>query len=456
MHSSLRKYKGNKDFYNEVFTLALPIVFQQLITTTLSLIDNIMVGSLGEAAIAGVAICNRYYFLFLAPIFGSSGAAGALIAQYYGAKKFEKLKQVFVSLNIIAIFSAILFTLAGLFFPKEIVGLFVIEASTISAGSAYLKIFSLMLVPHAMSLALMYSMRSVRETKLPMYISSTSIVTNTMLNYLLINGNYGFPALGVEGAALATVVSRLIEFALYLLVYFKKDLKFNVKLSLAHTFEYKTLLQVITKAFPLAVNEILWSSVQSFKFMFYGKYGSEVLSALSISNNIVMMAFIVNTGIFNATHVIIGNRLGENRLEDAKTTGYYLLGLGVVIIIIMSVIMAIVASYFVSLFNVEYELRNLAQTIIYIDALMLWCMPIIGLTFAMLVAGGDTKSTMLMDSGFEWAIIIPALFILINFLKVSFLTVYFAIYGIQLMKAIYANYLLEKGKWIKNLTTEVT
>ena len=218
---------GTKSFYKTLFAISFPIVLQQLLTSSLQLIDNLMVGSLGELAIGSVSVVNQLYFVIILITFGALGGAGIYTAQYFGSGEYEKLKQTFRFKLIIALLLVILSLLAFTFLGRFLIGLFTENEITIDGGMTYLNIVKWSMLPWAFSIAISTTFREIGITKQLLGITLGAIITNTVLNYLLIFGNFGFPELGIAGAAYGTLASRFVEFGLMFVLLIRKGKIFN-------------------------------------------------------------------------------------------------------------------------------------------------------------------------------------------------------------------------------------
>ena len=229
MAGRLSKFIGDRNFYKMALVIAIPLMMQQLITSSVNLVDNLMVGQLGDAALGGVAAVNRFYIIAMYGTNGMITAAAIFIAQFFGAKDEERMKQAFRFSILSAYAIMIPFYLLGSIIPHTIMSFFTSDPLIIQAGGNYMQIAAWSFLPLALSLTIASAMRAVGETRTPLIISAIAVLTNTFLNYCLIFGHFGFPQLGVEGAALATLAARFLETGLLLVVLYRMHFDFKTR-----------------------------------------------------------------------------------------------------------------------------------------------------------------------------------------------------------------------------------
>ena len=442
---------GTKSFYKKLIAVSLPIVVQQLITSSLQLVDNIMVGSLGDSAVGSVSAVNQLYFIVILMIFGALGGAGVFSAQYFGAKDFDKLKQTFrfkvlVSL-LIAAFSFAVLSLFGKFF----ISLFTEVPETINNGNIYLNIIKWSMFPWAISVSISFTFREVGITKQLLLISIAAIIVNTGLNFLLIFGYLGFPALGIEGAAIATLISRVVEFGLLVILLIQKGQFFSGKLTDLFKIEGFVLKAIIIMALPLMLNEILWSTGQTMFFQAYSTRGDPSLAAASVTSAISQLVFVTFGGISTGIAVMVGNTLGENKLDQAKDNSKKLIFASMVFSAFMGVLLFVLSFFILGIYDISEEAKRIAEFNIRVNALII---PVLAFNVSMyftLRAGGDTKSTFLMDSVYMWIAQVPVVFLLsrLTTLPANMLFLIVQLLEVPKMAFAYARY--KRGYWIRNL-----
>jgi putative MATE family efflux protein len=450
----LKQFIGNKAFYKTLITVALPLVLQQLITTSVQLVDNVMVGKLGEQAIASVSVVNQLYFIVILVTFGAMGGAGIFSAQYFGSKDYEKLKQTFrfklIIGFLVALLSFILFSLFG----QTLISLFTNNQITIKGGIDYLNIVKWSAFFWIISVAISNTFRETGITKPLLWISIVAIITNTLLNFVLIFGLFGFPALGIIGAAIATLIARFIEFLLTVILLYKKGTIFNTKIFKVFKIEKKLLTSVIIMAIPLTLNEALWSSGQTMFLHAYSTRGDHALAAMNITGAISQLVFVTFGGIATAVAVMVGNTLGKNELEQAKDNAKKLIAFSVFIAIFAGLVLFILSFFILNIYDVEIATKDIAAFNIRVNALFIPIYSFNVALFFILRAGGDTKSTFLMDALYMWVLPVPVAIILAYLTNLPVTLMFLIIQSLEIPKMVFGLSRYKKGYWIKNLAID--
>lgn len=442
---------GDKKFYRTIILLAGPLVLQQLLTSAVQLVDNFMVGRLGEEAMSSVAIVNQLYFIFMLVVFGIMGGAGVFAAQYYGAKEFDKLKETFrfklLTASMFAIFAALILSI----FAKPIAGIFSEEKIIIDGAINYLNIVKFGFLPWAISVAIGSTFRETGVT-LPLFvISMVTILTNTILNYFLIFGSFGFPRLGIEGAAIATVIARVVELVLTLFLLKKTGSIFNTKIKDLFKINGVLLKSIIIMTIPLMLNELLWSSGQTIFFYSYSRRGTEALAAMTITSSVSSLVFVFFGGIATAVAVLVGNTLGKNELELAKTNAKKLIAFSVMIAICAGMILFSLSFIIVHIYNVSDAVKHIAQFNIRVQSFLIPIYTFNVCLFFTFRAGGDTKSTFIFDSGFMMLVSVPVALALSFFTSLPVMYMFLLVQLTELPKLTFGLWRYKKGHWIKNL-----
>lgn len=305
-------------FYRRLLSLAIPIVVQHLITVGLNLVDNIMIGRLGALPLAAVGSANQVYSIYEMILFGLFSGAAVPLAQYYGAKDYKNIKKI-VGMDVTVGLSLALVTLAmAQLFAPQIIGLFAEEAEVIRLGTEYIRIASFTYVTVAVSFVISYNSRSVQIVKIPTIINICCILINTLLNYMLIYGNFGMPAMGVRGAAIATLIARVIELAaLVTYLCLDKDHPFHGKLSEFKGFSSELFRHVMKTAMPVVISEGGWSLGVTLTFAAYGKINAEALAVMQVSNVLCVFCQCASFGVGNASAALTGETLGQKNPQLA-------------------------------------------------------------------------------------------------------------------------------------------
>lgn len=452
MKGKVSKFIGNREFYKLALSVAIPLMVQQLITSSVNLVDNLMVGQLGDAALGGVAAVNRFYIIATYGTNGILSAAAIFIAQFFGAREEERMKQSFRFSVLSAYVIMISFFILGVLIPEPIVRFFTSELPIIELGTRYMRIAAFTFLPMALSLAISSAMRAVGETRVPLIISAGAVLTNTCLNYCLIFGNFGFPRMGVEGAALATLIARIAEVIALLLALNRMSMPFKTRLRELFHVPGDLAKSILLKAAPLALNEVLWSLGMATLFKFYSTRGPEVMSGYSIANTIGDLFFVLFGGMAAATTVLVSQPLGANRLDEARSHAYQLIGFSLMLSVLFAVLM--LGSSFVvpHFYQVSPQAKQVAVDVLRIMALMFWIYMANTQCYFTLRAGGDTRSTLFMDSGYMWLVNIPLVGCLTYFTGSSILLLYFVGQMTDIVKLVFGYSLVRKEKWVVNLT----
>ena len=444
----------DRAFYKRVLIVTFPIILQQLLTSSVQLADNLMVGTLGELAIGAVSVVNQMYFVVIIVTFGAMGGAGIFSAQYFGSKQFDELKQTFRFKLLISLFLSTMAILIFSLFGEFFISLFTDNPVTIAWGLDYLNIAKWVMIPMTLSTAISTTFREIGITKPLLKISVVAILANVVLNYLLIFGHLGFPKLGIEGAAIATLVSRTIEFALLVGLLIWRGKIFNTRIFDIFHIKGILLKMIVITAIPLVINEFLFSFGQTMFVQSYAMRGENALAAINISSTISQLVFITFGGIGTAVAVFIGNTLGENKLKEAKENSRKIIVFAFVFAIILGVLLFILSFFILNLYEISSETEMIAKFNIRVNAIII---PIISLYIALyftLRSGGDTRSTMLMDSGYIWVVQVPVVFILSRFTGMRVIHMFLIIQLLEIPKVALAYSRYRKEYWLRNLAIE--
>lgn len=448
----IKKLIGTKAFYKEAIMIALPIMLQQFVTSFVNLIDNVMIGSVGASALTSITVANKYYMVFNSTLFGFCGAAGIFIAQYFGAKNNKRCQDVFNINMLVDIFAAVFFMIFAGLCPTFILGLFTKTPEIMSLGLDYLGVIKYSYIPMAISFTVVMALRAVAINAIQLKVGLVTVATNTFLNYCLIYGNFGFPTLGVKGAAIATLIARIVEMVIYLVVLFRKKHFFGWDFRGMLHFDWKLFKSMLNKAIPLTLNEILFSVGMAMIFKSYMRVDEYLVAGITVVDTVINIFFIIFGGLSSAVSILIGKRLGANELEEAKDNAYKLIAFGVMVAAAMGVILYIVAAYIPSIYNLDDSINEVITTLLRIKAFLLPVYVINVCAFFTLRAGGDARSTLMMDSGFLWGVSVLVSTILSLYTPIGLVTLFVVVESLDIIKLLVATYYLKKGTWIRNLT----
>jgi putative MATE family efflux protein len=450
----MHKFIGDKAFYKTLFTVAAPLVLQQLITTSVQLVDNVMVGKLSEQAIGAVSVVNQLYFVVILITFGALGGAGVFSAQYFGSKDYDKLKQTFRFKLIVGFMIASLSFIIFTFFGRSLIMIFTDNEITIELALTYLSYAKWSAFAWILSVAISNTFREIGVTKPLLIISIVAILTNTILNYFLIFGHLFFPELGVEGAAIATTVSRVVEVVLIFILLERKGHLFNTRLRALFHIDKKVLSSMIVMALPLLLNELFWSTGQTTFLHAYARRGDSALAAMNITGAISQLVFVTFGAIATAVAVLVGNTLGRNELDQARDNSRKLIATAVMVAAAAGLILFGLSFFILDLYSVSDATKQIAQFNIRINALFI---PVFSFNVSLyftLRAGGDTKSTFMMDAGYMWVLPVPVALILSYFTALPVTLMFLIIQAFDIPKMLFGLSRYRKEHWIKNLAID--
>ncbi len=459
----MKRYIGNRAFYRKLFTVMLPILIQNLITNFVSLLDNIMVGQVGTEPMSGVAIVNQLFFVFCLCIFGGLAGPGIFTAQFFGKGDDEGVRytmrvKLYVALGAVLVFGALLIrfgdTLIGLFLHEGEEGLDL--AATLGYGKSYLNVMLWQMIPFAACQLYASTLREAGETVLPMKAGIIAVFVNLCFNYLLIFGKLGFPAMGVVGAAIATVIARLVECAIVIIWPYRHPERCPYMKGAFRGLAVPGALfrQIAVMGFPLLLNELLWSGGMTTLNQCYSLRGLEVVSAFNISSTISNLFFCAFLAMGSAISIIIGQLLGAGELEKARDDDRKLIAFSVALSAAVGGLMALVAPLLPQIYNTTEGVRQLAVNLLLIGAALMPLHAFANSCYFTLRSGGKTIITFVFDSVFTWLLSIPAAFILSRYTSLPILPMYAAVEALNIFKCILGFVLVHSGKWVVNLVGE--
>ena len=447
----LKKYFGTKQFYRTVISIAFPIMAQQFITTFVNLIDNVMIGSIGNIALTSVTVANRFFLIMNSILFGLCGAAGIYIAQFFGAKQKKNCQEVFNINMAFAVGAGLLFTLIIFIFPQYAIELFSKTPIIVAEAIKYLHLAKYTYIPFAVSFTCMMALRAVGINKIQLKVGIVAVITNTALNYCLIFGNFGFFKMGIQGAAIATIIARLVEMAIYLIILYRNKHFFSFDLKGIIRINVNLLTSIVRKAIPLTINEILFSLGQALIFMSYMRCDEYLVASISVVDTVANIMFIVFGGLSSAVSIMIGNKLGANKLDEARDNARKLLCFALMVSLMIGMICFLLAPLIPNLYNVDIPFKEAIVRLVRIKSIMINIYAFNVCIFFILRAGGDVVSTMIMDSGFLWAAGVLVSTLLSSFTTISLISLYIVVESLDLIKLIIATYFFKKERWVKNI-----
>ncbi|ACD53032.1 MATE family efflux transporter [Clostridium botulinum] len=442
----------DKVFLRKTIAIAIPVTIQALLNTTLNLIDTMMIGQLGETTIAAVGLANKVFFVFTLLLFGIVSGSSILTAQYWGKKDIKNIRKVLGISLIIGLFGAIIFVIPSLICPNIVMRIFTPNESTIGIGVAYLSIVALSYPLTAITNAYISLLRAVNEVKAPVVISLFSILINAILNYTLIFGHFGFPALGVQGAAIGTLIARIIECISVLSIVYLKNGPAAARLKELVAFDKTFIKMFFITVSPVIANEFMWGLGVTIYSLVYGRMGDGAVAAITITQTVEQIAVVIFQGISAATAVILGNELGANKLKKADIHAKYLLILQFIATLVIGVICILTRWPLIHLFTVTEAVavdisKCLIVFVLYLPFKMFNLVNITGV----LRSGGDTKSGLILDTTGVWLIGIPLAYLGGIFLSLPIYWVYVLVLAEEIYKFVLSFKRYKQKKWLKNI-----
>lgn len=445
--------KKDREFLKNVCNLAIPVALQSMLQSSFSLVDQIMIGQLGSTSIAGVGFAGKFSSIFSVVVSAIGAVAGIMISQYMGQKNGKEVKRSFLLNLFMGLGFAMAFTVMCLVFPGPIMGLYTKDAATRQAAANYLEIISGTFLPVAGATMLSTLFRCMEKASLPLYASIVAAVVNTGLNYVLIFGKFGFPAMGDKGVAVATVVAQLINFLIMLVLYFQCKKPF--------TGEDKNISQVVGFRWgqyagilmPLLVCEFMWSLGENVYAAIYGHMGTDASAAMTLINPIQGLMIGALCGLSQAASVIIGKKLGVGEYEEAYLASKKLLYYGFIGSAMLSVVILVISPYYVQIFQVEEQVKNLTKQILLAYALVApFKVENMILGGGILRSGGKTKYVMAIDLMGTWVFGVPLGLMTAFVLKLSIPYVYFILSLEECVRFMISFVVLQRRKWMVTLT----
>ena len=460
----MRKFIGTKQFYKRVFAIALPIMAQNGISNIVNMLDNLMVGRIGTEQLSGVSIVNDLMFVYQLCLFGAISGAGIFTAQYFGQGNEEGIRDTFRIKIVICGFIMLLgLTVFGLG-DRTLISYYLHEgsqsgdlAATLQYGHVYIMFMLAGLLPQAAEFVYSSTLRETGETVVPMRASFAAVLINLVLNYILIYGKFGFPSLGVAGAAIATAISRIVQALIVILwTHRHNDIKPYINGVYASFRVAGSLVRkVCVTGLPLVINESLWSIGIVLQKQSYSTRGLAVVAGLNINSTFFNVFSICFVAFGDAVAIIVGQLLGAGKMDEAKETGLKINVFVTASCIVMGAVVYALAPYLPRFYNTTTEVKSLASDFLRVTGSM---MPLFGLCHSLyftIRAGGKTLITFLFDCAFLMVIGVPLAFVLTRYTGLDIVSIYAICEGTALIKVIIGFAISASGVWMQNIVSEL-
>ena len=454
------KLFGSAEFYKKALLIAIPVMLQQLIQSLVSLIDNFMVSGLGDVSMSGVNVAGQVLFVFMIFVNTICMSGGIFLTQFYGAKDEKGMQQAFRFKLVLGLAAFIPYFFVCIVFPRQVLSLMLIgntQAQQILAEAVrYIRIMFFMGPMMTVSVCIASSMRDMGNVRFPLAVTVVATLTNTLFNWILIYGRLGFPALGVEGAAIATVIARTLEFAIFIAAYIIRRPEFAVRLKDIGKIDRSLFREILKKSALMLFCEMVWVLSETVTTAIYnGRGGADVVSGMSSSFAIANLFFVAFGGIYNATGVVLGKTLGRGNLDEARKEKRWLLS-GAAVFGIFMVGFALVTTLFIPVVfgRLSVSAISICRRMVIMMAVFTPVWVYMNAQQAVARAGGDTKMGAYTDAMITIFVMLPLLFGLGLLTDIGPVELYLCIKLIDLAKVVIFHFWLKKERWLRNLTVE--
>ncbi len=453
-------FSSGAPYYKRMLQIAIPTMIQNGVTNFVNMLDNIMVGQVGTLQMTGVSIVNQLLFVFNLCIFGAMSGAGIFTAQFYGKKDNDGVKNT-VQFKIV---TAVIFTALGigvfLLLGDTLISAYIQEGSdpteaalVASYSKKYLNIMLFNTLPFAIAQAYASSLRETKDRVIPMISTVTAVLINLVLNYILIFGHFGAPEMGIEGAAVATVIARFVECGILVIWSHthKRKYPFIARLFTHTTITLQQIKKISSISLPLILNEALWATGMAFLNQCYSIRGLSVVAAINIVSTLSNVFNVSFLSFGSSIGIILSQMLGAGEKEEAKKASTKMIGFAVFTVFGIAALMSCFSGIFPKIYNTEDYVRSLATSLILIMALYMPVQSFLNACYFSLRSGGKTVITFIFDSGFMWVIVIPVAFCLSRFTDLPIIPLYAAVQAIDIIKCIIGYVFLKKGVWLNTV-----
>lgn len=448
---------SDRKFYSHFYTLAVPIIIQNFLAASLNWVDNVMVGQLGDIPIAAVGLGNQVFFVLQLFLMGVSTGASLFVSQFWGKGDRGNIKKILGFALLIGVSLSGLYFLLMHFFPVGVISLFSKEPPTIQAGAEYLRIVSWSYMVTAFNFCLAAVLRSIQRVRQSVMANISGILVNTFLNWVLIFGHGGFPALGVKGAALATVIARLVEMTV-LLVFVLSGRK-HLKRDILQMFCFDRLLvkRFFSISFVMIIKDVIWGLGMTLYMAIYGHMGTEVVAGFNIMTAVRQLAFVLFGGYANACLILVGQQLGANRYKRAKRDVKRILKLTFLSGMVMSVVIVWARPLILAPYDISIQVREMVNQLLFVTGILL-TVNVLNMVAVMgvLRGGGDVGFSLGMDLTAVYLIGLPMGLLSWKVFHLSPLWVFVLINLQEYYKLALLTYRVKSMKWLRNLVHDIS
>lgn len=446
------RFFDDKVFFSTMLRLAVPIAMQQFVMNALNAVDVLMIGQLGEISVASIGLANQFFFLLSLFLFGVGSGSAVFSAQFWGRGDVANLRRVLGLALAIALTGASLFTATALFAPQMIMRFYTTDPAVIALGSHYLRTVGWCYVPTAISVMVGITLRSTRNVKLPMAVSIGALSLKTLLAYGLIFGRFGLPALGVTGAATATVIARFVECATLLFLSYRLRLPTAAQPRELVAWDRVFLRRFARTASPVVVAEILWSLGITTYSAIYARIGTDAIAAVNIASTVEGIALVPFMGLGNACAIILGNHIGAGDTETANDYARRFLKLAILVALGVGAVVFGVSRVILQLYRVSPEAQIYGRNILTVVAAVMWLKAAnMVIIVGILRSGGDTRFGLFLDTGPLWLIGVPLALLGAFVFGLPVYWVVLLVMADELTKFLIGLRRVASGRWINNV-----
>ena len=436
--------------------IAAPIALQGVVSATLTMVDNLMVGFLGETELAAVGVGGQLFMIHYLVLFGLVSGTATFAAQFYGTRDMANIRKVVgLAITLLAGLGLVMLLAADLLtFP--ILSIYTEDAEVKALAARYVWICSPAFLMLAISSPMEMAFRSTQQVRIPLIVSSVVFSSNTILNYIFIFGKLGMPRLGVAGAAVGTICARTLELILNLYFAFRSSNEFRGSISSYFGWDRELVRRVIKNATPTTINEFLWSLGQTMYVAAYNRIGTTAYAAFQAANSIFNIFSFASFSVGDAALILIGEKLGEGDKEKTMKQGYRFFGLGLILGTLSALFIFVFSDMIIGFYkNVSPETAEIAKQLMNAICLIVVFQGTNSImTKGVLRGGGDTTMLMVADNIMLWILAIPLGILAGFYLKLPPFWIYICLKSDQIVKTIWAFLRLRSKKWIKKISTE--
>jgi len=443
--------RQEKSFFQTVCNLAAPVALQSMLQASFSIVDQIMIGQLGSVAVAGVGLAGKFSSIYSVLVSAIGAVAGIMISQYMGQGNKREIRRSFLINIMLALGTAVLFTVVCMIFPYQIMGMYTTEAKTQNMAGTYLFLIAGTYLMMAGATMFSTMFRCMEKTTLPLVASVVAACLNTVLNYLLIFGKFGLPQMGVKGAAIATLISQMVNFLIMLVLFlpYRKYLAGEKKTGEKSSFQWG---QYAGMLLPVLICEFVWSLGENVYAIIYGHLGTDACAAMTLINPIQSLMIGALCGLSQAASVIIGKKLGNKEYETAYAAAKKLLLYGFLGSVMLSIVIVIMSAVYVDIYQVEEQVKLLTRQILFAYALVApFKVQNMILGGGIIRSGGKTKYVMFIDMIGTWGFGVPLGLIAAFVLELSIPYVYFILSLEECVRFAISLVILHKKSWMQSL-----